>query len=98
MVGAHAIIKNSCQGNNGSPREVFKYGAFNFVGPRGLSAFQQLDVRFHLVRKNLHDERVVFREEAEEMVGGVATEVCHGIFLLWVGGWQLLPVAQSWAG
>jgi hypothetical protein len=24
--------------------------------------------------------------------------ICHGIFLLWVGGWQLLPVAQSWAG
>jgi hypothetical protein len=24
--------------------------------------------------------------------------LCHGIFLLWVGGWQLLPVAQSWAG
>jgi hypothetical protein len=71
MVGAHAIIKNSCQGNNGSPREVFKYGAFNVVGPRGLSAFQQLDVRFHLVRKNLDDERAIFRVEAEAMVGGL---------------------------
>jgi hypothetical protein len=58
MVGVHAIIKNSCKGNNGSPREVFKYGGFKFDGPRGLSAFQQLDVRFHLVRKNLDDESV----------------------------------------
>jgi hypothetical protein len=39
MVDAHAIIKNSCQGNNDNPREVFKYGGFKFVGPRGLSAF-----------------------------------------------------------
>jgi hypothetical protein len=22
---------------------------------------------------------------------------CHDIFQTWVGGWQLLPVAQSWA-
>jgi hypothetical protein len=28
-------------------------------------------VRFHLVRKNLDDERVVFREEAEGMIGGL---------------------------
>jgi hypothetical protein len=28
-------------------------------------------VCFHLVRKNLDDERVVFREEAEGMVGEV---------------------------
>jgi hypothetical protein len=89
MVGAHAIIKNSCQGNNGSPREVFKYGAFNFVGPRGLSAFQQLDVRFHLVRKNLDDERVVFREEAEQMVGGVATEVVDASYRRNGGRWGL---------
>jgi hypothetical protein len=47
-----------------------KYGGFKFVGPRGFSAFQQLDVRFHLVRKNLDEEKVVFREEAKEMVGG----------------------------
>jgi hypothetical protein len=44
---------------------------FKFVGPRGLFALQLPDVRFHLVRKNLDDERVVFREEAEGMIGGL---------------------------
>jgi hypothetical protein len=82
MVGAHAIIKDSCQSNNGNPREVFKYGGFKFIGPRSLSAFQQPDVRFHLVRKNLDDERVVFREEADGMVGGVATEVVDASYHL----------------
>jgi hypothetical protein len=79
MVGAHAIIKDNCQGNNGNPREVFKYGGFKFVGPRGLFALQLPDVRFHLVRKNLDDERVVFREEAE---AGVATEVVDASYHL----------------
>jgi hypothetical protein len=82
MVGAHAIIKDNCQGNNGNPREVFKYGGFKFVGPRGLFALQLPDVRFHLVRKNLDDERVVFREETEGMVGGVATEVVDASYHL----------------
>jgi hypothetical protein len=85
MVGAHAIIKNSCQGNYGSPREVFKYGAFNSSGPRGLSGFQQLDVRFHLVRKNLDDERVVFREEAEQMVGGLRRKLLT-LLIVGMGG------------
>jgi hypothetical protein len=39
-------------------------------------------VRFQLVRKNLDDERVVFREETEEMVGGVATEVVDASYHL----------------
>jgi hypothetical protein len=62
MVGAYAVVKDDCQGKNGSPREVFKYGGSKFVWLQGLSIFQQL-------------ERVVFREGAEEMIGGVASEV-----------------------
>jgi hypothetical protein len=57
-------------------------GALKFVGPRGLFALQLPDVRFHLVRKNLDDERVVFRKEAEGMVGGVATEVVDASYHL----------------
>jgi hypothetical protein len=62
MVGAYAVVKDDCRGKNGSPREVFKYGGSKFVWLQGLSIFQQL-------------ERVVFREGAEEMIGGVASEV-----------------------
>jgi hypothetical protein len=42
-----------------------------FVEPQGRSVFQQLNEGFHLVRKTLDNERVVFRERAEEMVGGL---------------------------
>jgi hypothetical protein len=28
----------------------------------------------------------------------IVVVVCHDIFRIWVGDWQLLPVAQSWAG
>jgi hypothetical protein len=70
MVGAHALIEDSCQGKNGNPRRVFEYGGSKFVGPRSLSVFQQLDIGFYLVRKNLDNERVVFRKGAEKIVGG----------------------------
>lgn len=42
-----------------------------FVEPQGRSVFQQLNEGFHLVRKTLDNERVVFRERAEKMVGGL---------------------------
>jgi hypothetical protein len=45
--------------------------ALNSSEPQGRSVFQQLNEGFHLVRKTLDNERVVFRERAEKMVGGL---------------------------
>jgi hypothetical protein len=72
MVGAHAIIKDNCQGNNGNPREVFKYRGFQVCrapgpfcsstaaeGTVGGVATEVVDASYHLREKSVVEVGVV---------------------------------------